>query len=113
MKLTSLLLITLAIAYTYQATCCAECTKRLTADTNRDAEASEEALPTVEVYTESKADGFKEDGFCGALFKEHGACCNQEQLHARAKAWRKRLNFRYRKLNQAIAKFLISVKKAA
>lgn len=112
MKLTSLLLLTLAIAYTYQATCCTECTKGLTVDTEKDTENAEDVLPIVEVFTDSKADGFVATGFCGAIFKEHGACCNQEQLHARAKAWRKRLNFRYRKLNQAMAKFINSVKKA-
>ena len=112
MKLSNLILLTLAIAYTYQATCCSECTQRLKSDPDADTESSEATLPTVEVFTESKTDGFVETGFCGAVFKEHGACCNQEQLHARAKAWRKRLNLRYRRLKQGISKFLISVKKA-
>jgi len=110
-KILSIALLALTVSYSYQA-CCADCVNSLTADP--DVIEGEDALPAVTVLTAPKTDGFNATGFCGAIWtNQAGTCCDQETLHARSVAWKKRLRSRYGKIRSGLAKIDAVAKKAA
>ena len=106
MKPTTIVLFAvLCISFSLSAPCCEKCISDLTKDLDQNTEQREAQLPVVKVTKEASFTGFEEKGFCGRVFKTHGACCDQKDLHARAKAWKQRLQARFSKLNGGMNKF--------
>ena len=107
MKPTTLVLFAvLCMSFALTAPCCEKCTSDLTKDLGQNTAQKEAKLPIVKVTKEAAFTGFDEKGFCGTVFKTHGACCDQNDLKARAKAWKQRLQARFSKLGGGMNKFV-------